>query len=116
MRLLLALSIIFMLGSVQMNDSKEKNYKGKFEKKQTYKKNGQPIEGGADYFFYTKGNSYFVKLSDTQNGVLASSLDAVLGEKVKVRGFISEGLWDTDDPNVQSRIGEYFVVTELLDF
>ncbi len=113
MRQLISLAVILASLSFSMND--EKIYKGKFEKKQSFKKNGQPIEGGADYFFSTKGESYFVKFTDPQNGISPDEVESLNGEKVKVKGFLTEGLWDTDDPNVQSRIGTYFVITDIID-
>ena len=115
MRLVLAFSALMIFGSFQMESSKKSIFKGKFEKKKTYKKNGQPIEGGFDYFFKSKGNSYFVKLIDAENGISSSDIENNLGPKIKVKGFIAEGLWDTNNPEVQSRIGEYIVITELVN-
>ena len=63
-----------------------------------------------DYYFRHYGKNYFIKLQNCKfEGNIASFNNAY----VYARGEIRSGLWDTDNPNEQSRVGEYFVFSEL---
>ncbi len=77
-----------------------------------HNKIGRPIEGVKDWFFETKNKRLFIK--DLAAGITDENLKQLKGKTVKIRAQLQEGLWDTDDPNVQSRIGEYLVVFEIL--
>ena len=63
-----------------------------------------------EYYFRSSGKSYFIKLSSCQYDGNISSFN---GNYVKAKGEIRNGLWDTDNPNEQSRVGEYFVFSEI---
>ncbi len=71
---------------------------------------GKEMPEYQEYYFRHAGENYFIKLSECKTDVNMSSL---VGQYVKVKGEFLDGLWDTNDPNVQSRIGTYFVFSQL---
>ena len=85
---------------------------GKFVLVPFHNKIGRPIEGINDWFFETKGKRLFIK--GLAAGITNDDLKKMKGKTVKIRAELEEGLWDTDDPNVQSRVGEYLMVFEIL--
>lgn len=76
-------------------------------------KAGRLIEGVGDYFLEIDGKRFFIKFRSGK--VLRTAIEAKLGQIIKAKGYLDKGLWDTDDPNVQSRVGEYVVLVELLE-
>lgn len=66
-----------------------------------------------DYFLFTQEGEYFIKLSECKATDL--KIDQLNAHLVKVRVKISDGLWDTNDPNVQSRVGSYAVFDSIQD-
>jgi len=85
---------------------------GKFLKEQFFNKAGREIPGVFDWFFETIGNKYFVKIR--AEDVTTEKLEIYKNELLHVRGLIFEGLWDTDNPDVQSRVGKYIVILQLI--
>ena len=75
-------------------------------------KGGQKIPGAFDYFFKINGEKLFIKI--TEGKVSRDEIAKYLNKEVEIKGFKSGGLWDTDDPNVQSRVGDYVVILEFL--
>lgn len=86
---------------------------GKVVNKKAYNKAGKEMPGSGDYFLEYDGNSTFIKLSESK--VTAEDLNKILGQQKTFEVVKADGLWDTDDPNVQSRIGEYFMIYKILD-
>lgn len=66
-----------------------------------------------DYFLFTQEGEYFIKLSECKATDL--KIDQLNGHLVNVSVKISDGLWDTHDPNVQSRVGTYAVFDSIQD-
>lgn len=85
---------------------------GKFVKHQFYNKAGRAIEGAFDKYFKTEENEYFVKRIHCKfpEGELRDNFD-ILFEVKAIKTF---GLWDADDNTVQSRVGEYVEIYEIL--
>jgi hypothetical protein len=71
---------------------------------------GEPNPDIQDYYFHYSGTNYFIKLSECNWEGNISDFNM---KWVKVRGEIRNGLWDTDDPNVQSRTGNYVVFSDI---
>ena len=63
-------------------------------------------------FFETAEKKYFIKSSE--GVVICSDLRKLINKPIKVKAHKTFGLWDTDDTNVQSRIGEFFCIIEVL--
>ncbi len=85
---------------------------GIFIKEQFVNKAGREIPGVFDWFFETNGKKYFVKIR--AEDVTTEKLEIYKNELLHVRGLIREGLWDTDDNNIQSRVGKYIVILQLI--
>jgi hypothetical protein len=66
-----------------------------------------------DYFLFMQEGEYFIKLSECTSPDL--KIDQLNGHLTRVRVKISDGLWDTNDPNVQSRVGSYAVFDSIQD-
>ncbi len=98
--------------SIELPQDKQKVLKGTIEREQFVNKAGKPIKGVYDYAFKVKGKSYHINLHESS--VTEAEMKQLIGEKIKVSASIKDGLWDTDDPNVQSRVGEYIVLHDVL--
>ena len=86
--------------------------KGRFIKEQFVNKAGRKINGVFDYFFEIQGEKYFIKFAG--GSVKVSDIESVLGNEIRADVIFKEGLWDTDDPNVQSRVGKYITITKII--
>jgi hypothetical protein len=84
---------------------------GTIRKENFVNKVGKKVEGYYDYFFEIQGVKYFIKLKDSE--VLLTELIKYIDKPVKLNYSIRQGLWDTDDPNVQSRVGIYLVIFSI---
>lgn len=76
-------------------------------------KAGKPMTGVEDLFFKTNGEKYFIKLMECDTEVV-KKLKEMKGSSVVLKIELKDGLWDTDNPEVQSRIGKYCVVKSIL--
>jgi hypothetical protein len=74
-------------------------------------KAGRVLEGGEYYLVYD-GDERFIKF--TESSIDPSDLEPYLDKTIEFRLIEREGLWDTDNPNVQSRIGKYVAVLEIV--
>lgn len=72
-------------------------------------KAGRLIEGVGDYFLVYENMEWFVKF-DCSEGVNPEDLKPLIDQMVKFSLTEREGQWDSDDPNVQSRIGKYVCI------
>jgi hypothetical protein len=75
-------------------------------------KGGRLIEGVESLFLEVGTQQYFIKIQAGK--VSRQTLKELLGQSIKLEGEIANGLWDSDDPNIQSRIGEYVVIFKIL--
>ena len=82
-------------------------------KEQFVNKGGRPIDGAFDYFLKYNNEKRFIKFMESK--VSSVELEDNLNKKVSYQISEHNGLWDTDDPNVQSRIGDYVVIWSIQD-
>lgn len=75
-------------------------------------KAGRKIVGLESLFLKTSEKRYFIKFR--AGTIPRKDLEPLVGETIKVEGTTDFGAWDSDDPNVQSRIGAYIVISKLL--
>ncbi len=94
-----------------MNDN-SKIYTGKIIKVNFVDKGGRVHKDIFSYFFETEGDKIFIKI--TEGKVNREEIAKYYNEEIKVRAIKTGGLWDTDDPNVQSRVGDYIIFKEIL--
>lgn len=76
-------------------------------------KGGRLIEGAESLFLEVGQQSYFIKIEAGK--ITRSVLKKLLGQCIKIEGEIAYGSWDSDDPTVQSRIGEYVIIFNILE-
>ncbi|MDD5361084.1 MAG: DUF6265 family protein [Ignavibacteria bacterium] len=84
---------------------------GKFLKENFVTKADRKLNDVFDYFFEIQGIKYFIKFSDSS--VKKDEIDRYLNQPVHAAIMFRNGLWDTDDRNVQSRIGNYISVAKV---
>lgn len=94
------------------DDTQSEIVTAKLIRKKAFNKAGREMPYPGDFFLVINGKELFVKLMDSK--VSSEDLEPLLDQKSKFRIVRSEGLWDTDDPNVQSRIGPYVAIIEIL--
>lgn len=73
-----------------------------------------------DLFFVTGKEEYFIKINshtvprqELESLLIKKSEDNYESPVIKIKGEIKDGLWDTNDPTQQSRIGEYILIYEI---
>ena len=96
-----------------MNDDNTEIVTAKLIRKKSFNKAGRELPGAGDFFLVINGKETFVKMMDSK--VTTDDLEPLLDKKSKFRIVRGEGLWDTDDPNVQSRIGPYIAIIEVIE-
>ncbi len=118
-KIIILLSILFIVACSEktIKQAENKNNNGKIMKgKIVYinftDKGGRVHENIGDYFFEDTENQYFIKF--TKSTVSQDEIAKFKDKEIEISGEIEDGLWDTDDPNVQSRIGEYVIIYEIL--
>lgn len=89
-----------------------KEFTGEIIEEPFVNKAGRVIPNVGDLFFKTEGKKHFIKLMEGK--VLRVDLEKYLNQTIKVKAYLTDGLWDTDNPEMQSRIGVYMVVLEML--
>ena len=83
----------------------------KLIQKKSFNKAGKELPGAGDYYLVIGSDELFVKLSDS--GVTQDELTPMLDQKITYTIIRKDGLWDTDDPNVQSRVGPYVSIMTM---
>lgn len=115
--LLIFLFVAFFIGTSYGQEMKdqadEKTVTGTIVQRKGLNKAGNELPGPGDYYLEFKGESYFVKLSESN--ITADELSVFVGKKLSYKIQILDGLWDTDNPEVQSRIGEYVRILAVLE-
>lgn len=66
-------------------------------------------EYAEDYFLCSDGE-YFIKKSESH---YKKDVKTLTNFYVKIDASINDGLWDTNDPNVQSRVGPYITIESI---
>lgn len=75
-------------------------------------KSGRKIKGAESLFLEINNQRYFIKIQAGQ--VSRMELEKWLDQSITVKVLRATGAWDSDDPNVQSRIGDYVAILEVL--
>jgi hypothetical protein len=89
-------------------------YSGTIIKQNFVDKGGRVHQDIFDLYFKTDQGKIFIKISEghVKRDEILKYLDKEIVVKAKL---ISWGLWDSDDPNVQSRVGDYFIFYEIIE-
>ena len=90
-----------------------KIYEGKIVKVQFIDKGGRVHEDIYSYYFETENEKLFIKIQEGK--VHRDNITKYYNKLIKINGYKSFGLWDTDDPNVQSRVGDYIVIYDIIE-
>jgi hypothetical protein len=88
-------------------------FTGKLIKETFYNKAGKEIKGVFDYFVIIEDTHYFVRFKESN--ISLKELEKYLEKEVCLKLRFRWGLWDTDDENVQSRIGRYVEIMEIVN-
>ncbi len=97
-----------------MNKQATGAYTGHLVAKPFVNKAGKVIGPDELYLRLSMGD-FFIKFSESQ--VTSEQLQPLVDEVISVKGELRDGTWDIgpdDPPEMQSRIGPYFIITELL--
>ncbi len=97
-----------------MNKKPTGNYTGHIVSKPFINKVGKAA-GPEELYLRLSMDDFFIKFSEST--VSADDLKSQINQVITVEGEIREGAWDIgpeDPPEMQSRIGSYFVITKLL--
>ncbi len=86
-------------------------YEGKVVGEPFINKVGQENPKIIDLYFETGGKKYFIKFLDSN--ISRNEMAQYINKTLKVQGKVNHGLWDTNDPNHQSRVGEYIVIEKI---
>jgi hypothetical protein len=76
-------------------------------------KAGKELPGAGDFYLILNEDEVFIKLMESK--VTNNQLTPLINKKSTFRIIHRDGLWDTDDPMVQSRIGPYVVILEIVN-
>lgn len=96
-------------------------FEGKIIRSVRVNKAGRKLQA-YDLFFQTGNEEYFIKFNektiapkDVESLVQQRSNGEYESETIKIAGEIGDGLWDTDDPRQQSRVGKYIMIYAVLE-
>jgi hypothetical protein len=106
-----AFTAFLLFFNFSFGQSQKMEVKGTITQVKSLNKAGNVLAGDGDFFIDFNAKSYFVKLS--AGSVTGEELKAIMNVKTTFELVILEGLWDTDDPNVQSRVGEYVKIISI---
>lgn len=74
---------------------------------------GEVMPEYAEHYFLCSEGEYFIKLMDCKN--VNAEVKDFKNKYVKMHISIGDGLWDTNDPNVQSRVGSYVIYDSIVE-
>jgi len=95
-----------------MNDNMSIQVNGVITAVPTRNKAGRLLEGVSSYFLEYNDNRSFIKMMESK--IEYDALKSLIDKPAIFEIQEKNGLWDTDDPNVQSRIGEYIVIINVV--
>ena len=67
----------------------------------------------ANYFFQIEEESYFIKFSESN--VSIEEISKYYEKEIEIKEEIVDGLRDTDEPNVQSRVSKYIIIYKIIE-
>jgi hypothetical protein len=89
---------------------KNKWMSGKIIKESFVDKGGREHPNIQEFYFVCFEKQFFIK---TTGITFAGNLSDYVNTYVRIHASVESGLWDTDDPNVQSRIGDYLIINHI---
>lgn len=114
--------VYFVLKDINLFERQtSQEYIGIFVKSPQVNKAGKKLKT-CDYFFEIDGKEYFVKSG--KNTISKDKIESILkggnsvrqkSDSIKIKGEIKDGLWDTDDPRQQSRVGKYIFIYSIVE-
>lgn len=93
--------------------SEIKVVKAKLILKKAYNKIGKEMPYEGDFYLVYDGQERFVKMMESD--VTKADLDPLLNKTCKFEIIEEDGLWDTDNPEVQSRVGPYVRILKIIN-
>ena len=101
------------MGDINLNTIKygKQTLEGMIVKEVFIDKRGREHPDIYDLFLKTDKNKYFIRLMNSK--IRRKELMEYLDKKAVFKINVQSGLWDTDDPNVQSRVGDYCEIYEI---
>jgi len=97
----------FISASIKVYDNKE----AKIIAEIFVDKGGREHPEIVEYFLEFGGKRYWIKFAESKVSVAA--VKALAGQSIYFDGKLENGLWDTDNPEVQSRIGDFLIVDTI---
>lgn len=88
-----------------------KTYTATIVQKPFKNKIGKNSIGANDLYAKINGNLVFIKF--LESNVERSEIQKYLDKKIKITGQLRDGLWDTNNPNIQSRVGQYLYIEKF---
>lgn len=108
--ILLIFAIFAVNGKISAQNMK--TYTATIVQKPFKNKIGKNSIGANDlYAKFDGGGMVFIKFLESK--VERDEIRKYLGKKIKITGQLRDGLWDTNDPNVQSRVGQYLYIEKF---
>lgn len=89
--------------------------KGKIVIKNFINKANRKFDYKEYYFEKEEANNkviYFIK--SFENKITKVDLDNIVNQSISVKAILKNELWDTNDPSVQSRVGDYIILVEII--
>jgi len=103
-----------VLSSTEAPSPKISTYKGKIEGKAFTNKGGKTSDFIEYYFVRSSDNeSFFIKFKESN--VNRDEIAKWKDKAITIKGEVRNGLWDTDNPEVQSRVGIYIMISEIVN-
>ncbi|MBS4013013.1 MAG: hypothetical protein KGZ97_04530 [Bacteroidetes bacterium] len=121
MKLISIIILVILYSSVSLG-SVENNYKtlelktenkwmcGKIVTETFVDKGGRQHPEIQEYYFVHFNKKYFIKISESE---FLGSLADYKNSYARIHATVKSGLWDGNDPNMQSRIGKYLVINHI---
>lgn len=97
----------FISASIKVYDNKE----AKIIAEIFVDKGGREHPEIVEYYLEFGGKQHWIKFADSK--VSVEAVKALAGQTIYFDGKLENGLWDTDNPEVQSRIGEFLIVDNM---
>ncbi len=85
---------------------------GKLLKMNYINKRGDIIPDLFDFYLETTEANLFIKLDECK--IKIEELENNINKKVKLKAIKKNGLWDADNQEIESRIGEYISIIEII--
>jgi hypothetical protein len=99
-------------GDILTEEIMEETVEAVLIRKKAYNKAGKEMPYAGDFYLILNNEEVFVRILSSE--VTSVDLEPLLDKKSKFLIRRSEGLWDTSNPEVQSRIGPYVSIIRIL--